>query len=77
MTLFKKRTEQPSVIYSLNECLQRARDKHNTSFYYPLFEADVNAVKKWGNKNNVRVEIDHVTDGNVYYKFILQGETYA
>lgn len=69
MTMFKKKKEKPAVIYSVELELQKAREKKATSFYYPLWDSEVDLVRAWAIRNHMWLEPDHITDGNVFYKF--------
>ena len=69
MSLFKKKKETPAIIYSLEARLQEAKDKKELSFYYPLWEHEVEVVKGWALRKHVMVEIDHISDKNIFYKF--------
>ena len=69
MSLFKKKKKVPAVIYSLEKRLAEARRKNESYFYYPLWEHEVDIVRAWALRNHFIVEPDHITDGNVYYKF--------
>lgn len=69
MTLFKKKKETPALIYVLNQKLKEAREKEETSFYYPLWEHEVKLARSWGIQNRLLIEPDHQTNGNIIYKF--------
>lgn len=69
MSLFRKKKEIPAVIYSLNECLKNAREKQEASFYYPLWEHEVDIARAWALQKHMMVEPDHKTDNNIFYKF--------
>lgn len=70
MTLFnKKKNDVPAVLYTLNKRLKTAREKQETKFYYPLWEHEVDIVRAWALRNRLIVEPDHITDGDIYYKF--------
>lgn len=71
MTLFKKK-KKPSttpIYYTLDTELIRARRQEKTSFYYPLKENEVDKAMTWGIRNRVGIQIDHITEGKIYYKF--------
>jgi len=71
MPLFKNKKKKfpDSIYYELDTELIRARVREQTSFYYPLAEADRDKAMAWGIRKRISIEPDYITDGVVYYKF--------
>jgi hypothetical protein len=69
MTLFKKKTQKPALLFCLKQQLENAKEKGETSFYYPLWEHEISLAAAWATHQHMLIEKDHITDGNVYYKF--------
>ena len=68
MSLFKKKST-PALYILLNEELSRAKLKEQHYFLYALYNNERDLAQKWCNKNHVYMEVDHQTDGNIFYKF--------
>ena len=71
MTLFKKNKKDFSLSILLYDAYKRAREHNKTYFYYPLFEKEKECAEHFCKKNNLRMILDHKTDGNLIYKFII------
>lgn len=69
MSLFKKKTPTPALLTLLDIELFRAKTIGQHHFYYALYDSQRDLVQKWCNKNKVYMEVDHQTDGNIFYKF--------
>lgn len=69
MTLFKKKTQKPALLFCLKQQLENAKEKGETAFYYPLWEHEISLAAAWATHQHMLMEKDHITDGNVYYKF--------
>lgn len=74
MALFKRNKKEPAILVLLYEAYKRARENSQKSFYYALFEKDKQYAEQFCRKNFLRMELDHVTDGNYIYKFTIIGE---
>lgn len=70
MSLFKKKST-PALHLLLSEELSRAKTKEQHHFYYALYDNERDLAQKWCNKNKVYMEVDHQTNGNIFYKFIF------
>lgn len=68
MSLFKKKST-PALHLLLSEELSRAKEKEQHHFYYVLYDNERDLAQKWCNKNKVYMEVDHQTNGNIFYKF--------
>ena len=66
MSLFKKKKNIPALHILLDHEKQRALHPY---FYYPLFDSDISVAQKWCAKNKYFMTVDHVRDGNIFYKF--------
>lgn len=69
MSLFKKNNSAPALHILLDNELSRAKDKERHYFFYALYDSERDLAQKWCNKNKVYMEVDHQTDGNIFYKF--------
>lgn len=69
MSLFKNKNSTPRLYFLLDNELIRAKDKNIHYFYYALFDNERELAEKWCKKNGAYMEIDHQTDGNIFYKF--------
>ena len=69
MSLFKKKNTTPSLIFILDDELKRAKEREAHHFYHILYGNEKDIAQKWCQKNNVYMEVDHQTDGNIFYKF--------
>jgi len=69
MGLFKRKNKTPAICYLLDGSVEQMREKKEKSFYYALFDNELEIVEKWCNKNHFLMELDHITDGNKIYKF--------
>ena len=69
MGLFKKKDKTPTIYFLLNDAAKRMKERKEKSFYYALFDNEIEMVKKWCNKHHFLIELDHITDGNKIYKF--------
>ena len=69
MSLFKRNKSIPALHILLDNELSRAKDKGQHYFFYALYDNERNLAQKWCNKNKVYMEVDHQTDGNIFYKF--------
>ncbi len=70
MTLFKKKPQNKSaIIYLLEDRLEIARENKENSFYYLLTEGDLKLVRPWAEHHGIVMQVDHITDGNIFYKF--------
>ena len=63
---FLKKKNIPALHNVLDEEKKRAK---NNIFYYPLFDNDINSAERWCDKNGYFMNIDHLRDGNIFYKF--------
>ena len=68
MSLFKKKTK-PALIFILEDELKRAKEQNTHHFYHILYENERDMAQKWCEKNKIYMEVDHQTDGNIFYKF--------
>ena len=68
MSLFKKKTK-PALIFILEDELKRAKEQKAHYFYHILYENERDMAQKWCEKNKIYMEVDHQTDGNIFYKF--------
>jgi len=69
MSLFKKKNDIPALIILLDDALRRAKERETHHFYHILYDNERDMAQKWCQKNKVYMEVDHQTDGNVFYKF--------
>jgi len=69
MSLFKKKNSTPALFVLLDDELARAKNKQLHSFFHLLYGNEVEIARKWCKKNNIYMEVDHQTDGNIFYKF--------
>ncbi len=69
MSLFKKKNSTPTLHILLDNELFRAKTKEQHYFFYALYDNERDLAQKWCNKNKVYMEVDHQTDGNIFYKF--------
>lgn len=69
MSLFKKKNSTPALFTLLDNEYLRAREKDKHYFYHLLYNNERDLAEKWCRKNNVYMEMDHLTDGNIFYKF--------
>lgn len=69
MSLFKKKNPQSVLIFLLDDELKRAKEHKEHHFYHILYENERIIAQKWCQKNGVYMEVDHQTDGNIFYKF--------
>ena len=69
MSLFKKKNATPALIVLLNNELRRAKEREAHHFYHILYDNEREMTQKWCQKNKVYLEVDHQTDGNIFYKF--------
>ena len=74
MSLFKKKKTIPAVATLLYDAYKRAREDGKRSFYYALFDNEKNFAEEFCLKNKLSMELDHTTDGNLIYKFVILGE---
>ena len=68
MSLFKKKTK-PALIFILEDELKRSKEQNVRYFYHILYENEKDMSQKWCEKNKIYMEVDHQTDGNIFYKF--------
>lgn len=69
MSLFKKKNSTPALHILLDNELFRAKTREQHYFFYALYDKERDLAQKWCNKNKVYMEVDHQTDGNIFYKF--------
>lgn len=69
MSLFKKKNTTPALIVLLDDELRRAKERETHHFYHILYDNERDMAQKWCQKNKVYMEVDHQTDGNIFYKF--------
>lgn len=69
MSLFKKKNSTPALHILLDNELFRAKTREQYYFFYALYDNERDLAQKWCNKNKVYMEVDHQTDGNIFYKF--------
>lgn len=69
MSLFKKKNNIPALFILLDDEVKRAKEKEKHYFFYSLYDNEKDLAQKWCQKNNVYMEVDHQTDGNIIYKF--------
>jgi len=69
MSLFKKKNNIPALFILLDDEVERAKEKEKRYFFYSLYDNEKDLAQKWCKKNNVYMEVDHQTDGNIIYKF--------
>lgn len=69
MSLFKKKNTQSALIILLDDELKRAKERKEHYFYHILYGNERDMAQKWCQKNGVYMEVDHQTDGNIFYKF--------
>lgn len=72
MTLFKnkeKNKNRSAVLYSIDQKINEAREKHETHFYYALEDKEVDLVRSYCLSHyRALVNIDHKTDNIIIYK---------
>ena len=71
MTLFKKKIQPSTIQALLYERYKYAREDGKKYFYYALFDKDRPAAEDFCRKNHIRMFLDHSTDGNLIYKFVI------
>ena len=71
MSLFKKKITTPNLFLLLEEAKLRAEQANKTCFYYALYDNEVTIAQEWCEHNKIRFELDHKTEGNKIYKFII------
>lgn len=69
MGLFKKKSKTPTIYFLLDESIKHMKERKEKSFYYALFDNEIEIVKKWCEMRHFIFELDHITDGNKIYKF--------
>lgn len=69
MLFFNKKKSTPALYILLDNELSRAKDLNKHYFLYALFDNERNLAQKWCDKNKIYMEVDHQTDGNIFYKF--------
>jgi len=69
MSLFKKKNTTPALFVLLDEEFNRAKQQGKRYFLHLLYDNERDLAKKWCQKNNAYMEVDHQTDGNIFYKF--------
>lgn len=74
MTLFKKKKENSTVLVLLYDAYKRAREDNKKSFYYALYDNEKKQAEDFCRKNHLNMSLDHVTDGNLIYKFTILEE---
>ena len=67
--LFLKKKKDSSLMFLLNETFIQAKNNDNNYFFYIIKDNEKEIAQKWCNQNNIFMEIDHQTDGNIFYKF--------
>lgn len=71
MLLFKKNKQVSAIETLLYDAYKRAREDGKDCFYYALFDTDKKFAQEFCKKNHLSMMLDHATDGNLIYKFIL------
>lgn len=69
MSLFKKKDTTPALFVLLDDEFRRAKQQEKHYFFHLLYDNERDMAQKWCKKNKVYMEVDHQTDGNVFYKF--------
>lgn len=69
MSLFKKKDTTPALFVLLDDEFNRAKKQEKHYFFHLLYDNERDTAQKWCKKNKVYMEVDHQTDGNVFYKF--------
>lgn len=69
MSLFKKKNVIPALFSLLDDEFNRAKKQGKNYFFHLLYDNERDLAGKWCQKNNVYMEMDHQTDGNIFYKF--------
>lgn len=69
MTMFKKKNNIPAIYLLLDSSLQQAKDMNKKSFYYALFDNEIDLARKWCLSRGVQFELNHINDKNKVYKF--------
>jgi len=69
MSLFKKKDTTPALFVLLDDEFNRAKKQEKHYFFHLLYDNERDMAQKWCKKNKVYMEVDHQTDGNVFYKF--------
>lgn len=71
MSLFKNKRKEPTILVLLESEYKRASENKQKSFYYALFDRDKKYAENFCKKHYLKMELDHVSDGNYIYKFII------
>ena len=71
MTLFKKKNKPSYIQVLLEEKYKQTKQENKTYFYFALFDRDKPDAENFCKKNNIKMFLDHSTDGNLIYKFII------
>ena len=69
MSLFKRKDKTPAIYFLLDVSVEQMKERKEKSFYYALFDNEIEIVKKWCKIHHFVFELDHITDGNKIYKF--------
>ena len=69
MSLFKKKNKNLPLYDILNERYERARIHGDHHFYCVLRAEEVPIAQEWVRRNMLYMDVDHKTDGNIFYKF--------
>lgn len=69
MSLFKKKDTAPALFVLLDDEFNRAKQQEKHYFFHLLYDNERDMAQKWCQKNKVYMEVDHQTDGNIFYKF--------
>lgn len=72
MTLFKKNKKNFNLSILLYDEYKRAREDNKSYFYHALFDNEKDFAEQFCRKNHLRMTLDHKTDGNLIYKFIIE-----
>jgi len=70
----KKEKQQSATAVLLYEAYKRARENGSNVFYYALFDSEKKFATEFCRKNKLKMVLDHTTDGNLIYKFIIPNE---
>ena len=71
MSLFKKNKKISAISTLLYDNYKRALEDGKKNFYYALFDNEKMFAEEFCRKNKINMELDHVTDGNLIYKFTI------
>ena len=71
MLLFKKKQETPACLVLLYDTYKRACEDKKKCFYDIVLDKNKKIVEEFCKKNNLIMSLDHMTDGNLIYKFII------